>query len=112
LEITDDQGKVQRFGPTTRDQESISGNTILGDRSQGDYKFVMLGQTKSGKLVTKESSAHLVRRNAPMKESLRFSVLFDFDQSKTIASYATFLTDVVTPLIPDSGIVLIHGHTV
>ncbi|RPI04386.1 MAG: hypothetical protein EHM64_10130 [Ignavibacteriae bacterium] len=111
LEITDEQGKIQRFGPSTRDQESISGNSILGDRSQGDYKVVMLGQTKSGKLVSKESTVHLIRREDLKKEALRFSILFDFDQSKTIASYASFLTDVVTPLIQDSGLVVIHGHT-
>jgi outer membrane protein OmpA-like peptidoglycan-associated protein len=111
LEITDDQGKIQHFGPSTRDQESISGNAILGDRSQGDYKFVMLGQTKNGKYVTKESSVRLVRREEPKKETVRFSILFEFDQSKTIASYEKFLTDIVAPLIPDSGIVLIHGHT-
>jgi len=111
LEITDEQGKVQRFGPSTRDHESISGNTILGDRSQGDYKVVMLGETKRGKSVRKESSVHLVRREEPLKEAVRFSILFDFDKSKTIASYEKFLTDIVTPLIPDSGIVIIHGHT-
>jgi outer membrane protein OmpA-like peptidoglycan-associated protein len=111
LEITDEQGKVQRFGPSTRDHESISGNTILGDRSEGDYKIVMLGQTKGGKFVRKESSVHLVRREEPVKEAVRFSILFEFDQSKTIASYDKFLTDVVTPLIPDNGTVLIHGHT-
>jgi outer membrane protein OmpA-like peptidoglycan-associated protein len=111
LEITDDQGMVQRFGPSTREQESISGNTILGDRSQGDYKFVMLGETKAGKSVRKESAAHLIRRNEPIEESVRFSILFDFDKSKTIASYEKFLTEVVAPLIKDSGIVIIHGHT-
>ena len=111
LEITDEQGKVLRYGPSTRDHESISGNTILGDYSQGNYKVVMLGQTKSGTLVSKESSVYLVRREEPIKESVRFSILFDFDQSKTIASYETFLTNIVTPLIPDSGIVVIHGHT-
>jgi outer membrane protein OmpA-like peptidoglycan-associated protein len=111
LEITDDQGKVQRYGTSTRDHENISGNTILGDRSQGDYKVVMLGETKGGKSVRKESLIHLVRREEPIKEAVRFSVLFDFDQSKTIASYEKFLTDIVTPLIPDSGIVIIHGHT-
>ena len=42
---------------------------------------------------------------------MRFSILFDFDKSKTIASYEQFLKEVVTPLIPDSGIVVIHGHT-
>jgi outer membrane protein OmpA-like peptidoglycan-associated protein len=113
LEITDDQGNVRRFGPSTRDRESISGNAILGDRSQGDYMFVMVGETKRGKFVRKESSIHLIRREEPVKEkeAVRFSVLFDFDKSKTIASYEKFLTEVVTPLIPDSGIVIIHGHT-
>jgi len=111
LELTDDQGKVQRFGPSTRDQESISGNAILGDRSKGEYKVVMLGQTKGGKFVRKESAVYLVRRNTPMKDLVRYRILFDFDKSKTIASYETFLTDMVTPLIPDSGQVIIHGYT-
>ena len=111
LEITDDKGKVQHLGPFTRDQESISGNTILGNRSQGDYKVVMLGQTKGGKFVKKQSAVHLVRRDVPLRDVVRFRILFDFDKSKTIASYEKFLTDVVTPLIPDSGLVIIQGYT-
>ena len=111
LEITDEQGKVQRFGPSTRERENISGNTILGDRMQGDYKVVMLAQTKGGKFVKKESSVHLVRRVAPVKESLRFSILFGFDEGETVARYEAFLSDIVTPLIPDSGTVVIRGHT-
>jgi outer membrane protein OmpA-like peptidoglycan-associated protein len=111
LEITDDQGKVQRFGPFTRDQESISGNTILGDRSQGDYKVVMLGQTKLGNSLNKHGSVSLVRRVVSKEEALRFSILFDFDKSETVESYRKFLTDVVTPLIPSDGTVIIHGHT-
>ncbi|MGA3288251.1 MAG: OmpA family protein [Bacteroidota bacterium] len=111
LEITDDQGKVQRYGPSTRDQEDISGNTILGGRLQGDYKVVMLGETKGGKFVRKESSVYLVRRVEPGKDIVRFRILFDFDKSKTIASYEKFLTDIVTPLIPDSGTVIIQGYT-
>lgn len=111
LEITDEKGNVQRIGPSTKDRENISGNAILGDRSQGTYKVVMLAQTKSGKSVRKESSVNLVRREEPKKEAVRYSILFDFDQSKTIASYEKFLTEVVTPLIPDSSVVVIHGYT-
>jgi hypothetical protein len=40
---------------------SLSHQTILGDKIEGDYKIVMTGQTKSGKSVTKETSAHIVR---------------------------------------------------
>jgi outer membrane protein OmpA-like peptidoglycan-associated protein len=111
LELTDEQGKVQRFGPSTREHENVSGNAILGDRAKGEFKVVMLGETKRGNHVRKEGSLSLVRRDAPKEEAVRFSVLFEFDQSKTIASYSTFLTDVVTPLVPDSGTVVIHGHT-
>jgi len=111
LEITDEQGKIQRFGPYTRERETIPGNTILGGRFQGDYKVVMVGQTKGGKVVRKESSVRLVRRDEPIKEAVRFSILFDFDQSKTVATYEKFLTDMVTPLIPDNSTVVIHGHT-
>jgi outer membrane protein OmpA-like peptidoglycan-associated protein len=111
LEITDEQGKIQRFGPFTRDQESISGNTILGDRVKGDYKVVMLGQTKLGNSLRKEGSVTLLRRVATKEESLRFSILFDFDKSKTVESYEKFLTEVVTPLIPTDATVIIHGYT-
>jgi outer membrane protein OmpA-like peptidoglycan-associated protein len=111
VEIADEQGKVQRHGPYTRDHESISGNAILGDRSQGDYRIVMMGETKGGKHVTKEGSVHLIRRVEQLKEAVRFSILFDFDISKTVQSYETFLAGTVTPLIPDNGTVIIHGHT-
>ena len=111
LEITDEQGKVQRYGPSTREHENISGNAILGDRAKANFKVVMLGETKRGNHIQKEGSLSLVRRDVPKEEAVRFSILFEFDKSKTVASYATFLTDVVTPLIPDSGIVVIHWHT-
>ena len=111
LEISDEQGRVQRYGPYTRDDESISGNAILGDRSQGDYRVVMLAQTKGGKSINKERSLHLIRRVDQPKEAVRYSILFDFDRSQTVDSYESFLTNTVTPLIPDNGMVIIHGHT-
>ncbi|MDK9699910.1 MAG: flagellar motor protein MotB [bacterium] len=111
LEITDEQGRVQPFGPYTRELETIPGNTILGSNSQGNYRVVMVGQAKNGTVNRKESIVSLVRRDEPVKEAVRFSILFDFDKSKTVATYEKFLTEVVTPLIPDSGVVIIHGHT-
>lgn len=111
LEVTDKDGKVQRFGPYTRESANISGNLILGDRAKGEYKVVMLGQTKSGKSVRKETSMSLVRRDEPKKEAVRYSILFDFNKSETIASYEKFLTEVVAPLVPDSSVIVIHGYT-
>src|SRR5688500_18225554 len=53
----------------------------------------------------------MIKRDDPKQEGLRYSILFDFDKSKSIASYEKFLTDVVAPLIPENGTVIIHGHT-
>jgi outer membrane protein OmpA-like peptidoglycan-associated protein len=111
VDVTDDQGKMQHYGPYTKDQASIPGKTILGNNATGNYKIVMQGETKSGQAIRKQTSVSLVKAEDPKQEGLRYSILFDFDKSKTIASYEKFLTGVVTPLIPANGIVIIHGHT-
>jgi outer membrane protein OmpA-like peptidoglycan-associated protein len=111
VEVKDEQGNVQHYGPYTTDQASVSGKTILGKSKQGSYKILMLGQTKSGHSVKKESSVSFMEMDDPKQEGLRYSILFDFDKSKTIATYEKFLTDIVTPLIPENGTVIIHGHT-
>jgi len=112
LEVADEQGKIQNFGPYTQESESIPGKTILGTRLEGDYKITMVGQTKSGKVIKKETKAHLVLWT-PSKdeEMMRFSVLYEFNNAKAINIYAKYLTDVVIPKIPMGGTVIIHGHT-
>ncbi len=111
LELTGEQGSVQHYGPYVGDQVSIAGHTILGNRTDGNFKAVMLGTTKSGNSVRRESSVYLVRRDDAVPEGLRFSILFEFDKSKTIDTYKSFLVDMVAPLVPTDGRVMIHGHT-
>jgi outer membrane protein OmpA-like peptidoglycan-associated protein len=111
IQIMDEKGAVRNFGPFTKEEAYISGNAVLGDRSEGNYKVVMLAQTEDGHTIRKESKLHLIRPTASKEEALRFSVLFDFDQSKTVATYENFLTNVVAPLVPDNANILIHGHT-
>jgi len=111
LQVIDEKGMVRNFGPFTKKETYISGNIILGDRSEGDYKIVMVAQTEEGHTISKESKLHLMRNKAAKEEALRFSVLFDFDQSKTVNTYEDFLTNVVVPLIPDNATILIHGHS-
>lgn len=111
VSLTDEQGTVQRYGPYTTDRASVPGKIILGNNTQGNYKVVMTGKTRSGNTVIKESFVSLVKMNEVKQEGLRYSILFDFDKSNSIAAYEKFLSDVVAPLIPDNGIVIIHGHT-
>ena len=60
----------------------------------------MPGETKNGHLIKKESYVSLVKTEDPQQEGLRYSIIYAFDKSKTIGIYKKFLTDIVTPLIP------------
>ena len=112
LQIADEQGKVQSFGPYTQEEVKIPGNLILGSRPEGDYKVKMIGQTKSGKIVEKETPVHMVLW-APTKteEVLRYSIIYEFNTSKAIMMYEKYLTEIVTPKIPIGATVVIKGHT-
>ncbi|WP_460879430.1 OmpA family protein [Pontibacter rugosus] len=38
-------------------------------------------------------------------------MLYEFNDSKAISTYEKYLTEIVTPKIPQGGKVIIHGHT-
>jgi outer membrane protein OmpA-like peptidoglycan-associated protein len=111
IDVTDSRGGMQHYGPYYSDKESVSGNTILGSNQEGDYTVTMNGTTKAGKSVKKEAKVHLIRQDNATQKGYRYSILFNFDKTETIASYEKFLTDVVSPLINDGSTVIIHGHT-
>ena len=83
----------------------------MGTRPEGDYQVTLVGQTKSGRTLRKETSAHLVNwAPASTEEATRFSVIFEFNSAKTILMYEKYINDVVVPKIPINGTVVIHGH--
>lgn len=111
VEVIDERGLSKYYGPFYTDRASIPGSTILGDNASGNYKIIMTGETVSGRSIKKESSVSLMKTEKGKEEGLRYSILFDFDKADALSSYEKFLTDVVTPLIPENGTVIIHGHT-
>ena len=111
VDITDQKGNVQHYGPYTRDQESISGAAVLGNNPEGDYKVIMTGETRKGAPIRKEKTVHLIRQDETVSKALRYSILYDFNKANSIASYDKFLTDVVAAAITDGSTVMIHGHT-
>ena len=112
MEITDKDGMQQNFGPYTQEEVSIPGKTILGTNPEGDYKVKLIGTTKSGEVVTKESSTHIVAWTpSKVEEGMRFSIIYEFDDAKAIAMYNKYLSEVVAPKIPANAKVIIHGYT-
>lgn len=112
VQLTDEKGGIQSFGPYTKDQAAVEGNKILGDASYGNYKVVMTGIDKEG-MTSKNESFVSLRKSDPdgPHENYRFSILYEFDQSKSIATYEQFLTKIVGPYLTENAQVTIHGHT-
>jgi len=112
LELTDEKGIVQKFGPYTQESVSIPGKTILGTRPEANFKVKMIGITNSDKIVIKEATTHIVLwKAAEDEQGMRFSVLYEFNNSKAIDQYKNYLAQVVVPKIPKGGTVIIHGHS-
>lgn len=112
MEIADENGKVQNFGPYTKELVTIPGKSILGTRPEGDYKVTMIGNDKNGNIVKKETNMHMVLWTPPKEEQgMRYSVIYEFDESKVIPLYEKYLAETVTPKIPTGATVIIHGHT-
>ena len=112
LQIIDEKGKTQNYGPYTQEQVSIPRKTIMGNQPEGNYKTIMTGTTKTGKVINQESTMLLTPYVAPVvEESIRFSVIYEFNESKAINIYDKYLTEIVAPKIPQNGTVIITGHT-
>ncbi|OFY49395.1 MAG: flagellar motor protein MotB [Bacteroidetes bacterium GWF2_49_14] len=112
LEIMDEKGEIQRFGPFQQDQVSIPGKSILGTRQEGTFTVTMIGLTKSGKTIKNEAVTHMVLWNPTTdEEGMRFSIIYEFNDSKAIVIYEKYITDIIIPKIPKGGTVIIHGYT-
>ncbi|MEI6348728.1 MAG: hypothetical protein WCP69_12345 [Bacteroidota bacterium] len=112
LQITDENGMIQSFGPYTQDKVNISGKAILGTRTEGKYKAALIGKTINGTTITKDTIVNITLWTpTKQEEGMRFSVIYEFNDSKAIAIYKKYLTEVVTPKIPIGGTVIIRGYT-
>lgn len=112
LEVKDENGRTKAFGPYYKDSISLSGKSILGTRSRGNYTFTMIGETPNGNTVRKVKQAEVVLWVNPVVEhGKRYSVLYEFDNSKATAAYEKYLMNVVTPAISSGATVVIQGYS-
>jgi len=112
LELRDEKGKIQSFGPFTEDKVNISRESIMGNQPQGNYTATMIGKTKIGKTIKKDTLIRMELALTPkIKEVMRFSIIFEFDDPTAIAIYEKYLTNIVTQKIPSGGNVIIRGFT-
>ncbi len=112
LEIMDDKEKIQHFGPYSEKKISIPGKTILGVNTESEFNITMKGITKNGIAMKKDTSIHLKLWTPPQNEEMmRYSIIFEFNDSKAISIYERYLSEIVIPKIPHGAKVIISGYT-
>ena len=112
MEITDEAGKVQFFGPYTQESVSLSGNALLGDRAKGNFKVRMIATTKQNVLIVKNANMQVNQwQSSNETDGNRYSIIYGFNKADVQPVYRTHLLEVVTPRIPKNGTVVIQGFT-
>jgi len=98
--------------PGTRTSTRIAADPILKDRANGNYTARVMATTRNGQTITREHNFRLVRQEAQSSATAqRYSILFEYDDSRTVQTYEDFLRNQVAPNIPNGATVYIHGHT-
>ena len=112
MEIRDEKGAVNNYGPYTEPNISLPGKSILGTTPEGNFHVTLIGTAHNGTIVKKETNIHIVLWTPPQnEEGMRYSVIYEFNNAKAIAIYDKYLTEIVAPKIPVNATVMIHGHT-
>jgi len=111
-QLTDEDGKLQKYGPFTDDKVTVPIKSIMVDKLRGNYIATLTAKMKIGKTLMRQTKLHLEVAVAPkVEEVMRFSIIFEFDDAKSIAINEKYLTEIVTPKIPIGGKVIIRGFT-
>lgn len=112
ISLKDENGKINTFGPFSEEKVILSRNLILKNQKQGNFNVKLMGTSLTGKTIVKENLVKIVPiETSKTIESLRFSVIFEFNESKSIAMYEKYLNEIVVPKIPIGSKVIIKGYT-
>jgi len=105
------EGFSKTYGPYSGSSEHIDAKEVLQNRQSGNYTAEITMVGADGKTITKTTTFQLVKKELPPIVGQRFSILFEFDESKTVQTYDQFLRQQVAPMIPAGSTIVIHGHT-
>jgi outer membrane protein OmpA-like peptidoglycan-associated protein len=105
------EGYSRTFGPFHYPKQRLATAAMLEGKDRGAYSATVTFRTREGETIRRRTSFELFRREVPAVEGDRYSILFEFDESKTVAMYEEFLRSTVAPRIPNGSTVFIHGHT-
>lgn len=100
----------QAYGPFYTGVARVNSSPLLAS-DQDRFRAIARATTHSGnELVVEETFS--IRESADRPTSAtRFSILFEYDDSKSVSTYEEFLRTEVAPAIPTGSTVYVFGHT-
>lgn len=101
----------QTYGPFYGKVARVNATTMLGDRDQGSYRADVQASTYDDEPLVTSEQFELQKKRSPLATGTRYSILFEYDDSKSVNTYEDFLRKEVAPRIPNGATVFIHGHT-
>jgi len=112
MEIKGPDGIVQNHGPYTQENVVLPGKTIMGTNPQGKYNVKMTGITAENNFETKDTTVEMTLWTPTKNEvAMRFSVIYEFNESNAIGLYDKYLKEVIVPKIPQNAKVILQGYT-
>jgi outer membrane protein OmpA-like peptidoglycan-associated protein len=105
------KGFDQWYGPFYTPTQRINTTQMLAGASDATLTARLVAVTNEGKSAISEQKFSLSRREIMSARGNRFSILFEFDDSRTVAMYEDFLRNQVAPMIPEGSTIYVHGHT-
>ncbi|MEP7218360.1 MAG: OmpA family protein [Bacteroidota bacterium] len=104
-------GYTQTYGPYHSMNQRIDARPMLMGSSSGTYTATVTAHTNDNQTITRQQTFSLSKLTTPPVTGQRYSILFEYDESKTVQTYESFLRQDVAPKIPNNATVVIHGHT-
>jgi outer membrane protein OmpA-like peptidoglycan-associated protein len=104
-------GFTQTYGPFQSTTQRIDARPIMMTNNSGTYTATVTARTADNRTITKSTNFSLTRATNPPTTGTRYSILFEYDESKTVQTYDQFLRQTVAPQIPNNATVVVHGHT-
>jgi outer membrane protein OmpA-like peptidoglycan-associated protein len=113
VEITGDNGGTRTYGPFTGAIGRVPAKPLIDGVHEAAYSARIHATTPEGRAMRSDARAIKLERSDATEEARadRYSILFEFDDSKTVQTYEKFLTETVAPAIPNGAVVVVHGHT-
>ena len=112
IEVKDDRGAVQQYGPYTQTTVTVPGKILMGARAEGRFLITMTGVRKVGPDVKADTSVQMVQWTPDANEQvIRYSVIYEFNNSEAIQVYDDYLSNVVVKKIPTNGRVFLSGYS-